>query len=170
MADVALRAQRPSVGRIILPGLGALFMAALSVASIVNAASGGTAAIVLMIVILATTAWLWWDVLKLVALAPLARVSVHENSVRVRRPLTPTLGSGGAMRAHEPLRLEIMRQSSFLGAAYLYRFVQDQTRVTIVGPSPVLESDLDTLRTLLEERGGELEVAVMEIGRGRGRA
>ncbi|WP_084127228.1 hypothetical protein [Demequina sp. NBRC 110054] len=170
MADVTLRGQRPSTGRLVLPGLGALFMLALSLASVVNVTGdGSTVAIVLMIAILGTTAWLCWDLLKALGVVPLARVSVSPDAIVVHAPGLGWWGRRRAMTPGTPLQVDVLRQSAFLGTTYMYRFSQEDTKTSIVGPAEVREADLDALSDALAELDTVVTVGVMDLGRGRGR-
>ncbi|WP_062202962.1 hypothetical protein [Demequina salsinemoris] len=170
MADIVLRAQRPSVGRLVLPGLGALFMLALSVVSIANVViAPATVAVVLMVVIVPTTAWLWWDLAKALGLAPLAKAEISSDAIVVHAPMLGWRGRRKAMVPGALVKVDVLRQSGFMGATYLYTFSQDDHRTTVVGPASVREADLDAFADALAEVDSPLEIGVMELGRGRGR-
>ncbi|WNM26313.1 hypothetical protein RN607_08875 [Demequina capsici] len=167
---VVLRAARPSVLRLIVPGLSVVFMAALSVAaiSVVLGGNPSVSAILLAVVIIGVTLWLCWDVAKSLGVVPLARVDAGATGIMITPPLMAWRTRHHAMTAGEPVAVAVMRQSSFLGATHVYRFTQGTAHVSLVSPSPVREADLDALAAAFAEVGTSLTVTLNDLGRGRG--
>ncbi len=169
--DLLLRAQRPSPLLMILPTVGALFMAGLTVMSIANAfgASVSGVGIGLTLVMLAATLWLSWDVLKLTGLVPMARFELSDGEMVVRSSMFGILGRRQRFVLGQPVRIDAMSQRSlFMGTTGVYRIVQQEAQATIVGPGLVREQDMAALVERLAESDTPVQLTQQQLRRGPG--
>lgn len=159
--DLTLHAQRPSPARLILPAVGSAFMAGLTVVTISDALAGSASGvgIGLTLVMMAATAWLVRDLLKLLGVVPAARIELSDDSLSVRSAMFGLNGRRRTLALGQTIRMDVLRQPSlFLGATGLYRLSQQDVQVTIVAPGMARDEDLEALLERLAESGTRVDL------------